>query len=384
MPGTVSPYHKHNSFVEFLQHTSPQDVMGRIGRVPAQLAHAELSERVTAIVQQACQELLEPSDPTAGHPPFTLLPFVVTEISRLTDAELPRYLYYRYRYDTFPERKILDEFPPCLQVEPASTCNYRCVFCYQTDRTFTDRRTGSMGVMSLELFKEVIDQAEGRCEAVTLASRGEPLLAPRLKEMLVYTTGKFLAVKLNTNASLLDEAMCHAILDAGVNTVVFSVDAATEPAYSQLRVGGQLERVVRNIERFQDIRTHHDHGARTITRVSGVRVNGASGMDDMEAFWGHLVDQVAFVQYNPWENTYERPVNGITTPCSDLWRRLFVWWDGTVNPCDVDYRSTLAVGNVREQSLSRLWRSEAYERLRMQHLNRLRSQCSPCNRCTVI
>ena len=104
----------------------------------------------------------------------------------------------------------------------------------------------------------------------------------------------------------------------------------------------------------------------------------------MEAVWGELVDQVAFVTYNPWENTYERPINDITTPCSDLWRRMFVWWDGTVNPCDVDYRSTLAVGAVRRDRLSELWRGEKYDALRAAHLDRKRSAVSPCNRCTVV
>jgi radical SAM protein with 4Fe4S-binding SPASM domain len=165
---------------------------------------------------------------------------------------------------------------------------------------------------------------------------------------------------------------------------VFSVDAASEPAYSRLRVGGTLERGHANIERFHAIRrTRYPH-SRTITRVSGVKVPGTPGIEEMEGFWGDVVDQVAFVTYNPWENTYERPLNDLTTPCSDLWRRMFVWWDGTVNPCDVDYKSTLAVGNVREQSLGDLWRSARYETLRSHHLAQRRSHCSPCNRCTVI
>ena len=104
----------------------------------------------------------------------------------------------------------------------------------------------------------------------------------------------------------------------------------------------------------------------------------------MESFWGDLVDQVAFVDYNPWENTYERPVNDVTQACSDLWRRMFVWWDGTVNPCDVDYKSSLAVGRVHERSLSELWRSESYTTLRAAHERRERGTIMPCNRCTVV
>lgn len=376
-------YQKYQSFVEIRHRTPPPDVRARIQKVQENLDRAGLPGPTRAIVHRACEELLDRVTDGAG-PRMRLHPNVVEEIHRLSDEELPRYLFYRYRYEIFPQRRILDDFPPCLQVEPSSICNYRCVFCYQTDEAFTRQEAGHMGRMPFSIFQEVVDQAAGRCEAVTLASRGEPLICPEIERMLSYAAGKFLAFKINTNAWFLDERKCHAILSAGVSTVVFSADAASEPAYSRFRVGGKLARVVENIRRFQEIREKHYPNSRTITRVSGVQIPGTPNLDEMERFWGDLVDQVAFVKYNPWENTYERPVNDIAEPCSDLWRRMFVWWDGTVNPCDVDYRSTLAVGNIRQMPLADLWRSEKYMQLREAHEAGRRAGRFPCNRCTVV
>ena len=205
-----------------------------------------------------------------------------------------------------------------------------------------------------------------------------------IEGMLAYAGGKFLGLKLNTNAWFLDEVKSHALLQARVNTVVFSADAASEPLYSQLRVNGKLDRVVANIRTFQEIRLRHYPVSQTITRVSGVKFSDEQNLDDVERLWGDLVDQVAFVDYNPWENTYERPLNDIVLPCSDLWRRMFVWFDGTVNPCDVDYKSTLAVGNAHRDRLSDIWTGEKYSALRAAHLARQRSSVSPCNRCTLV
>ncbi len=377
-------YRKHHSFAQMRHRAPVDDVMARIRAVQARLPEIDLADDARSVVEQACRELIEQRGPSATDAPFTLHSYVIEEISRLSDEQLPRYLWYRFRYEVYPQRKRLDQFPPCLQVEPTSVCNYRCVFCYQTDRSFTQRANGHMGMMSLETFQRVVDEAQGRCEALTLASRGEPLICPDLEAMLRYASGKFLALKMNTNAWYLDEPRCHAILQADFNTLVFSADAASEPSYSQLRRGGTLERVRANIARFRDIRQKHYPHARLITRVSGVQVPGTPDVEDMERFWGALVDQVAFVTYNPWENTYERPINDVQTACSDLWRRMFVWWDGTVNPCDVDYQSTLAVGKVHATTLRALWRSDAYERLRAAHLAKQRARCSPCNRCTVV
>ena len=61
--------------------------------------------------------------------------------------------------------------------------------------------------MNLDVFKNAIDELEGNVESVTLASRGEPTLNPQISEMLDYMRGKFLASKINTNASVLTEKL---------------------------------------------------------------------------------------------------------------------------------------------------------------------------------
>jgi len=377
-------YNKQNSFVKIRHGKALIDILPRIKELKKNLNVIKLSKNQKIILTAALEEISGEGKQEKNFPPFTLHSFNIAEIENLTKEELPRFLFYRYRYEIFPQRLQLDDFPPCLQIEPTSICNYRCLFCYQVDDEFTKKANGMMGMMPFDLFKEIIDQAEGRCEAITLASRGEPLICPDIEPMLRYAGGKFVALKLNTNAWFLDEKLCHAILESGVNTIVFSTDAASEPAYSRLRVNGTLERVYENIRSFRDIRERHYPNSRVITRVSGVKVPGTDRLADMEKFWGELVDQVAFVKYNPWENTYDQPANGIETPCSDLWRRMFIWWDGSVNPCDSDYKSTLSVGNGYEQKLSDIWCSQKYGELRKAHLQRERKRCNPCNRCVVV
>jgi radical SAM protein with 4Fe4S-binding SPASM domain len=321
---------------------------------------------------------------TKSRPKFGLTPNVVKEIESLNLNEIPKYLVHRYRYEIYPQLRISDNFPPYLQIEPTSICNYRCVFCYQTDNKFNKRSGGHMGHMKLKTFKMLIDQAEGNIEFISLASRGEPLLCPDFEEMLMYTKDKFYNLKINTNASLLDEKMSHAILESGVKTLVFSADAANSDLYSKLRVNGKLEKVVENIKRFQKIKIKDYPKSKIITRVSGVKVNNQQDLGDMENFWGDIVDQVAFVDYMPWENVYQSDYSGIQTPCSDLWRRMFVWWDGKVNPCDIDYKSKLSIGNIKNNNISELWQSNQYNILRHQHESKLRSKTSPCNRCVLI
>jgi organic radical activating enzyme len=310
------PYRKHNSFVE-LRHKHAEAAESARLRIAAIQSRDDLIMRLSAahrkIFAQAVADIFSVDGPSSDR--FGLNPSVIEEINTYPDTDvLVRYLVHRYRYEMFPQQHLIDEFPPYLQIEPSSICNYRCVFCYETDKTFTRRSNGFMGHMKLDTFKTIVDEAEGNVEFISLASRGEPLLCPDIVPMLAYTPGKFLNLKMNTNASLLDEEKCHAILQSGIKTLVFSADAAEEPLYSQLRVGGKLAKVLANVERFHRIRATQYVESHLITRVSGVKISDSQNIDSMQKLWGDLVDQVAFVEYNPWENTYQQPPNDISTP----------------------------------------------------------------------
>jgi radical SAM protein with 4Fe4S-binding SPASM domain len=237
----------------------------------------------------------------------------------------------------------------------------------------------------MDRFKKIIDQIESHIEFVTLASRGEPLLAEDFISMIEYTKGKFLNLKINTNASILTEKNVHAILSSGVQTLIISADAAEEQLYSELRVHGNLKKILRNVEMFNDIREKQYPDAKIITRVSGVMIDPEKqNIDSMINLWSSLVDQVSFVKCSPWKKIYQADPNNISIPCSDLWRRMFVWYDGTINPCDNDYKSTLKIGSIDEKGISELWRSKQYQYLRSQHLNAKRSKLNLCRRCVVI
>jgi hypothetical protein len=377
-------YTKADSFQSVSGHSSIESVTSRLEALRMQLPELSLDADLRPILERVFADLGLPATERIPET-FYLRPHVVEEIDRLPEGALSRYLVHRYRYDVFPTTRELDGYPPCVQIEPTSICNFRCVFCFQTDPLLTQRKHGHAGQMSVDMFKKVVDQIEGHVEFVTLASRGEPLMTKGIEEMLAYASGKFLGLKMNTNATFLDESKAHAILQAEPNTLVFSADAADPVTYSQLRVNGDLERVMGNIRRFKEIKDRDYPQSRLITRVSGVAYDRArQDYQAIEAFWREFVDQVAFVDYNPWENAYDNEPNGIEQPCSDLWRRAFVWWDGKLNPCDVDYRSFLSPGSVDDDTVGGIWTGKGYQNLRRMHVERERQSLAPCRGCVTV
>ncbi len=380
-------YNKHNSFFSFSsinKDFNEKKVINKINNLyENKIGLDNVKSSDYSVLQEAIDHLNLSKIENKTHI-FKLTKNVIDEILSLNDNKILRYILYRFKYEIYPKIKKIDEYPPYLQIEPSSICNYRCVFCFETDVSFTNKKNGYMGKMDYNLFKEIVDQIQGKIEFVSLASRGEPLANPEIPKMLEYCNDKFLNLKINTNASLLDEKKIHSILRGGVKTLVFSADAAEEKLYSELRVNGNLKKVLKNIENFQKIKNTQYPKTSIITRVSGVKFNEKQDFNKMIKLWNGLVDQVAFVDYNPWENSYEKEPNNIEEPCSDLWRRMFIWWDGKVNPCDVDYKSALCVDNIKNDSVSKIWNSVKYQEYRNNHLRKLRSEMSPCNSCTVV
>lgn len=311
----------------------------------------------------------------------------ILEFSIIPKEKIARYIIYRYKYNLYSDLKIIEEYPPCVQLEVASICNFRCVMCYQIDKSFSSKSKGYMGYMDLDVFKNAIDELEGNVEAVTLASRGEPMLNPQISAMLDYMRGKFLGTKINTNASILSEKLIHELLSADLQTIVFSVDASDKETYEKIRINGNFEKVKGNIELFHKIKNRDYPDSRTVTRISGVKLNENQDLQKMIDMWRDLVDQVAFVHYLPWESSYENQINAINSPCSELWARMFVWWDGRMNPCDYDYKSTLTEKlnpTFPEQSISDFWNGDFYNSLRNTHLKNERYNIEPCARCNSI
>jgi hypothetical protein len=317
---------------------------------------------------------------------FAKQSFSTTEL--LVAAGLPAgrvlsYLVYRYRFNHYPRNKLLGEFPLLLAIEPTSICNIRCTMCFQMDDELGKNKS-NLGYMSFDLFRRIIDEgARHDLNAVVLASRGEPTLNKQIGEMISYAKDAgVLDVKMNTNVTRLTADMSRKILASGLDTLVFSVDAAVKEEFERIRVGAKFDRIVANIDLFNEIRRKEFPNSKTRTRISMVLVDDSQDTIQAAKFWDGMVDEFAWRWAIPRLNIYSQPSRTENRPCSLLWERLYVWFDGTVNPCDEDYLSHLSVGRLTEGvTIRNLWLGEKMRAYRNHHLSATKNQLDPCARC---
>ena len=293
-----------------------------------------------------------------------------------------RYIVFRFKFLESGKKKINLGYPPYILIEPVSTCNLRCSFCFQTDKSFTKKPF--MGVMKMELFKKVVDEADNLgVGAITLASRGEPTLHKNFTQMLDYLSNKknIFEIKINTNATFLTEEVSKSIFKNKVTQVVISADHYQKEEYERLRKNSNFEKILKNVDNLYNIRKLYKDNMTEI-RISGVDADKNLNREKFKNFWitrsDHVTASHPFERWNTYENHIHEEIND---PCENLWDRMYVWFDGKVNPCDADYKSYLSFGNLNDNSINEVWNSKKIDKLRFDHLASKRKHYNPCDRC---
>lgn len=130
-----------------------------------------------------------------------------------------------------------------VYVEPTSRCNLMCTTCI--------RNTWSEGFSDLPwgVYESLIDglRNEPHLERVSFWGYGEPLMHPRIADMVARAKGIGVKTQLITNGMLLDDAMADALIEAGLDSLVVSLDGPDPQSYEGVRTGANFDRVIANL-----------------------------------------------------------------------------------------------------------------------------------------
>lgn len=184
---------------------------------------------------------------------------------RLLQEFRDRFRWYRESWRALPRRAVEQKLtgsrfidagipPLCVDIEVAALCDLACPFCYRQFIATPDK------IMADELAFRLIDQAADLgVPSMKFNWRGEPLLHPRLPELIAHAKRRgILETIINTNATCLDEKTAEALIDAGLDLIIYSFDGGSKASYERMRPGrfkeNSFDDVYGNIRRFANIR----------------------------------------------------------------------------------------------------------------------------------
>jgi MoaA/NifB/PqqE/SkfB family radical SAM enzyme len=105
--------------------------------------------------------------------------------------------------------------------------------------------------MSWDLFTRIVDQFP-RIERVVLHGVGEPLMVRNLPRMIRYLKQRGTYVLFNTNGTLLNSRKGAELIDAGLDELRVSLDAAEPSVFKMVRGRDMFDRIVANVRAFTE------------------------------------------------------------------------------------------------------------------------------------
>jgi MoaA/NifB/PqqE/SkfB family radical SAM enzyme len=140
-----------------------------------------------------------------------------------------------------------------LYIEPTNLCNLNCRTCVR------NVWNEPLGIMSDAVFNRVIEGLNKFTPApkVFFGGFGEPLLHPKISDMVARTKALGASVELITNGTLLKPDLLDELVSIGIDVLWVSIDGAKPESYADVRLGAALTKVLENLSHFRKTQSRH-------------------------------------------------------------------------------------------------------------------------------
>ena len=281
------------------------------------------------------------------------------------------------------KNNFVQDFPIFLIIEPTNNCNFDCIMCPRPNMT------RPIGNMSLDLFKKIIDEIQGKVEFIWLHFFGEPLMNVKIPEFIEYAGGKGITLGMSTNGSFLKGKIAEKILDSKLDLLLISIDSLSSGKFEKIRQGGDLSTILENVDSFL---IHHKEKKSALNIILSV-INLYDNEDEIEQFKTRWVLSAGIdVTIKSFDNfaNQETGINPLSVSselsnpsyvCCEPWRGFVVGWDGYVVPCCYDFNYKNVIGNINDSPVFEVWNSEKMVFFRNLHAKGLRKDIKLCKSC---
>ena len=266
------------------------------------------------------------------------------------------------------------QWPDIVQIESTNLCNAKCVFCPR------DEMHRRQGVMDMDLFKKVVDE----CAAlgithVRVHNYGEPFLDRQLVEKVRYAKSRGIAeVGMISNGSLITEDIARGMIEAGLDAINISVDAAGKETFERTRVHLDYDTVIGNIRTLARLRREMGR-TRPKLILSFVRQNNSADEQNFIREWSQIADKIHITDLHNWAGTLNAQ-SDVRFPCYRMWLTFTVLWDGRVSLCCADFDGRHILGDLRTSTIEEIWNGPAYRAVRREQLENGGPQiCRSCD-----
>jgi MoaA/NifB/PqqE/SkfB family radical SAM enzyme len=309
-----------------------------------------------------------------------------------------------------------EEFPLMVVLSIIYPCNLGCPNCPYTDgnseiRKFYRENDGDL--FPEKLWQKIATEAGPYDAWLRCTGGGEPMLHPKMVEMIEFAKEKKCRVWLNTNGTMFGPSAglrtkLERVIAAGIDLIEFSMDAADAETYAIVRPprGGpsadpvkRWQNQVANIKAALEIRKRLKKTTRVVVSIIRQEIIEKK-LDAAIEFWTKTVgvDEVITRKFLSWDgNTkidlgkaldrhlYSKLPTEKKEPCVWPFERLNVDTLGRIALCgqDISFTTAKLFPNANDVSLREIWQGEMFTWYRKMHLEGKGAEAYPCRGCSA-
>lgn len=263
-----------------------------------------------------------------------------------------------------------------LRIELSNVCNHQCIFC--ANRKMTRKK----GYMEESFLKRILKEAyEEGFRGVGYYSTGEPFMSPNLAEYVSWAKEiGYEYVYITTNGAAVKFDKIKEVIDAGLDSIKFSINGTNRENYVLIHGQDDFERVIQNLkdtynykkELYTNLNVFVSFAVTKYTEdtVDEFINNYKDFADDIIAAnainMGGYVPEVKELLLANGQTDFS---DGMTIPCYSLWNALIVTWEGYLTACCADLQNYFIYADLNKTSLKEAWYCKKITELRQKHLD---------------
>jgi radical SAM protein with 4Fe4S-binding SPASM domain len=272
--------------------------------------------------------------------------------------------------------------PPTVVIANTHACNHFCRMCIREAVKFDGPN------LEVRLFRRLIDEGKQYFRYISFDGPGETVMNPDAFEMIRYAGSKGIRMVFSTNATLMDGPMAEAILDSGLDHIIFSLNGTTRDVYASVHGVDAFDTAVANIRRFLDLKNKRK--AATLVTIQMVCLKQTlPQVSDFYRTW-RGTPGVNSVRVKKDVVAVERVQTGESAPrtqrrnaCARLWYGpVFIETNGDVYASPGVLYKAPPVGNVMRNSLAEIWNNDKMQAMRRAHVSGDESPFPECVDCS--
>jgi radical SAM protein with 4Fe4S-binding SPASM domain len=271
------------------------------------------------------------------------------------------------RYKT--EIGIDPVFPEKMKIEISNVCNHHCIFCGRS------KMSKPMGFINEDFYNRIMREAfDAGIREAGLFINGEPFTNKSLAHYIAWAKKiGFSYIYLTTNGALASPQRIQETVNAGLDSIKFSINAGTRETYKTIHGSDDFDTVIKNIIFCNEYRKKSGKKfnifascvmSRDVETEKNILNSIVKKYVDELVFYkmrgqGGLMNENSKLTYSDFTKV---------SACSIPFNTVNIDFDGKLLMCCEDINQSVDIADLNKTSLKEAWYNEKMTLIRKRHI----------------